>query len=245
MSSSSSDPVSREKSAFWDGVRVGSQTLPGIFAWGVVTGMAMVQAGLPIWKALLMTFLVYAGSAQLAVLPLLAVDTPVGVVVFTALMVNLRFVIFSAVIGPHFAHLPWYRRLWYGYFSADAVMAFFPQRYPAHTVGRPAGKLGYFTGLAMPVWGAWQAGSVIGILLASQIPLAWGIGFAGTLALLAMTIPLVANRPTLIGVIVASVVSVLLAPLPYKLGLLLAMVAGIGAAVIADRRSEHAKGAHE
>jgi predicted branched-subunit amino acid permease len=229
------EAAERERAAFWDGVRVSTQTMPGLFAWGTVTGMAMVQAGLSIWQALLMTFTVYAGSAQLAVLPLIAASVPLGVIVFTGFMVNLRFVIFSAVIGPHFAHLPWYQRLWYGYFNVDVIIAFFPQRYPAHTLGKTGGKVAYFKGLAMPNWTAWQAGTVAGILLASQIPMSWGIGFAGTLALLAITVPLVANRPTIIGVVVASLVSVLSVGLPYRLGLLVAMVLGIVAAVAADR----------
>jgi predicted branched-subunit amino acid permease len=226
MSLIPNEAAERERAAFWDGVRVSLQTMPGLFAWGMVTGMAMVQAGLTIWQALLMTVTVYAGSAQLAVLPLIAASVPLGVIVFTGFMVNLRFVIFSAVIGPHFAHLPWYQRLWYGYFNVDVIM---------QTLGKTAGKVGYFKGLAMPNWTAWQVGTVAGILLASQIPGSWGIGFAGTVALLAITVPLVANRPTLIGVVVASIVSVMSVGLPYRLGLLVAMVLGIAAAVGADR----------
>ncbi len=229
------DPAERDKSAFWDAVRVSVQTVPGLFAWGVVTGMAMVQSGLSIWQALAMTLIVYAGSAQLAALPLIAAGVPIWVTVFTALMVNLRFVIFSAVIGPHFSHLRWPKRLWYGYLNVDLVMAFFPQRFPAHTVPKPAGKVGYFRGLVIPNWWGWQLGSVVGILLASQIPSSWGIGFAGTLALLAMTIPLVKSRPTLAGVIVAAVIAVLTVGWPYRMGLLVATVAGIAAAVAAER----------
>ena len=90
----------RERSAFFDAVRASTQTMPGLFAWGVVTGAAMMQSGLPLWQSLLMTLVVYAGSAQLAALPLLAAGAPVWVIAFTALMVNFRFVIFSAVIGP-------------------------------------------------------------------------------------------------------------------------------------------------
>jgi predicted branched-subunit amino acid permease len=225
----------RDKSAFWDAVRMSAQTVPGLFAWGMVTGMAMVQSGLSLWQALAMTFIVYAGSAQLAALPLIAAGVPIWVIVFTALMVNLRFVIFSAVIGPHFSHLRWPKRLWYGYLNVDLVMAFFPQRFPAHTLSKPAGKVGFFRGLVIPNWWGWQLGTLAGILLASQIPASWGIGFAGTLALLAITIPLVRGRPTLAGVIVASLVSVLTASWPYRSGLLVATVAGIAAAMGAER----------
>jgi predicted branched-subunit amino acid permease len=182
-----------------------------------------------------MTLMVYAGSAQLAVLPLIVAGAPVWLIFLTALLVNFRFIIFSAVVGPHFSHLHWTRRLWYGYFNADLVMAFFPQRFPQHTLSKPAGKLGYFMGLAMPTWCSWQLGSLIGILLASQIPRDWGIGFAGSLALLAIAIPLVRNRPTIVGVVVACTVAVVTVQWPYRLGLVTAMLLGIVAAVFTEQ----------
>jgi predicted branched-subunit amino acid permease len=225
----------RERAAFWDAVRAGSQTVPGLFAWGAVTGMAMVQTGLSLGQCLLMTLFVYAGSAQLAVLPLMLVGAPVWVLAFTAFMVNLRFVIFSAVIGPHFLHLPWWRRLWLGYNNTDMVMGYFPQRYPALATEDAAGKLGYFRGLSVSNWWGWQLGTLTGILLASQIPASWGIGFAGALALLALTIPMVKTRPTMIGVVVASAVAVVTVSWPYRLGLLAAMIAGIAAAVVTEQ----------
>ena len=225
----------RERSAFFDAVRASTQTMPGLFAWGVVTGASMMQSGLSLWQSLLMTFVVYAGSAQLAALPLIAAGAPIWVIAFTAFMVNLRFVIFSAVIGPHFQHLSWRKRLWYGYNNVDLVMGFFPQRFPTHTVGKPAGKQGYFSGLAVSNWLAWQIGSLTGIFLAQQIPASWGIGFAGSLALLAIAIPLVRNRPTIVGVVVACTVAVATVQWPYRLGLVSAMLLGIVAAVFAEQ----------
>ena len=226
------NPVSHdpEKTAFHEALRASAPAMPGIFAWGVVAGMAMMQSGLTLWQALGMTFVVFAGSAQLAALPLMAANAPAMVVFLTGLVVNLRFVIFAASMGPHFAHLPWHRRLWYGYLNNDLMMGFFPQRFPGHTVSHTSGKAGYFAGICYTNWLAWQAGSVLGIFVASQVPPAWGIGFAGTLALLAVMIPLVNNTAALVAVIVAGAVSVAARALPYKLGLLLALLAGMAAA---------------
>jgi predicted branched-subunit amino acid permease len=196
--------------------------------------MAMAKSGLTIWQSLGMTFLVFGGSAQLASLPLIAANAPIWVVFLTALMVSLRFVIFSAVVGPHFAHLPWYKRVGFGYLNADITMGFFPQRFPANTLHRPEGKVGFFTGIGYPNWLAWQVGSVAGILLASQIPESWGVGFAGTLALLTLLIPLIVNAAALTGVIVAGIVSVLTLNLPYRLGLLVAVIIGMVAAMAVD-----------
>ena len=230
-----------EKSAFSEGLKLSAATMPGILAWGLVSGMAMVKSGLTLWQALGMTFLVFAGSAQLAALPLMMANAPVMVVFATALVVNLRFVIFGAALGPHFSHLSWYRRIWYGYFNADITMAFFPRRFPAETLYQPQGKVGFFAGLCYPNWCAWQVGAVAGILLAGQIPESWGVGFAGTLALLAIMIPLIINAAALGGVVVASIVAVAATGLPYRLGLLLAVVLGMVVAMLIDALLEKKK----
>ncbi|MGT2492360.1 AzlC family ABC transporter permease [Cupriavidus basilensis] len=58
-----------------------------------------------------------AGSAQLSVLPLFAAGLPLWTVWLTAAIVNLRFVIFSAGLQPHFSYLPLWRRTLLGSFN--------------------------------------------------------------------------------------------------------------------------------
>jgi predicted branched-subunit amino acid permease len=187
-----------------------------------------------------MTLLVYAGSAQLAALPLIVANAPVWVVFATALVVNLRFVIFSALLAPHFSHLPWRQRLMLGYISGDMTVALFLQRYPSEA---PApGKLSYLKGLMYPNWFAWQAGSVAGILLGSAVPAQWGLGFAGTLAIVCIMVPLVVNKAAACGVLVAGAVAVAAFGLPYKLGLLAAVLAGMLTAMAVEETLERFKG---
>jgi predicted branched-subunit amino acid permease len=224
-----------EHAAFKEGKRVSSPTALGIIAWGVVAGMTMVKSGLTVWQALSMTMIVYGGSAIFAALPLMAAHAPAWVILFTATMVNLRFIIFAAVIAPHFAHLRMTRRIWYGYLNSDIAMSYFPQRFPIKTAHQPLGKEGFFTGIVYSGWIFWQIGTVGGILLASQIPESWNIAFAGTLALLALLIPMTLNWAALGGVVAASAVAVLANAMPYRMGLLLAVAAGIATALILDK----------
>ena len=95
-----------------------------------MTGVAMIKSGLTVPQALGMTLLVFAGSAQLAALPLIAANAPVWVIFVTALVINLRFVIFSVLLAPHFASLPWPKRLGLGFVSGDISVALYLQRYP-------------------------------------------------------------------------------------------------------------------
>lgn len=205
----------------------------GVAAWGLITGVTMVKSGLPVPLALLMSLLVYAGSAQLAVLPLIASGTPIGIVWATAICVNLRFVIFSAGWRPYFGHLPRAQRARLAYVAADLSYVVFMRRFPEP---RPApAQLPYFWGGAITVWGAWQLASVAGILLAERIPPQWGIGFAGTLALLALTCSLLTDRATWLAAAVAGCAAVAAYALPLKLNLVVAIAAAVALGLLMDQ----------
>src|SRR5436305_7489996 len=104
---------------FARGARDMSGVALGIGAWGLVTGIAMVKAGLGAGLAIAMSLCVFAGSAQLAALPLIAQGAPLWVVWATALCVNLRFVIFCAGWRPYLEPLSRPQRLLVTYFTVD------------------------------------------------------------------------------------------------------------------------------
>ena len=92
---------------------------PGIAAWGLMTGVAMAKSGMSTPDVLAMAILVFAGSSQLAAIPLLAAGAPLWVILATAFCVNLRFVVFSAHLRSYLMHLPRRQRVTAGYFVAD------------------------------------------------------------------------------------------------------------------------------
>ena len=207
---------------------------PGVFAWGLVTGVAMVKSGLSIVESLGLSLLAYAGSAQLAALPLMAVFAPLWLVTLAAIIVNLRFVVYAALLRSHLGHLSANTRLWLGYFTGDVMFA----RYSALLAEEPdyQHRVAYFAGGATANWIIWQVSSIIGIFAAGAIPTSWGLELAGTLALLALLIPLCRHRPAQGGVAVAVIVAVITHDLPLRLGLLAATLAGMTAAIALERR---------
>lgn len=231
------------RAAFMRGMRIIAPGTVATAVWGLVTGVAMVKTGLSQWEALGMTLLVYAGSAQLAALPLMAADAPIWVVLVTALVVNLRFVIFSATLQPYFARFSLGRRVLLGYITTDLGMAMFINRYgdcPPAERGSTE-QVWLFLGMAFANWLAWQSMSIAGIWLAGSVPADWGLEFTAVLALLAITLPMLTNKPVLAGAATAAVVAVLAANFPLKLGLLVAVIAGMAVAmafdVLADRQA--------
>lgn len=220
------------------GVRDYSPTLMAMFSWGLVTGVAMSKSVLTVPQALGMSLLVYAGSSQLAILPLLAAKLPIWTVLLTAAMVNTRFVIFSAGLAPHFSYLSFWRRLVLGYFNGDVVYLLFLKKSFAN--GYVPGKEAYFWGMSLISWVFWQASSIAGILLASVVPDNWGLELAGTLALVPLIVSAVINRSMLAALGVAGLVALVAIDLPYRLSLPLAVFTAIAAGSIADLLAERA-----
>lgn len=217
---------------FARGAREMSGVSLGIAAWGLVTGVAMIKSGLALPLAVLMSLVVFAGSAQLAALPLITGGAPIWVVWTTALCVNLRFVIFSAGWRPYFGHLRLWQRARLGYFTADLNYVIFMRRFPEP---RPAPEqLPYFWGGVITNWSAWQLPSLAGILLADRIPTAWGLGFAGTLALLGLMFSLVSDRATLVAAAVAACAAIAAYALPLKLNIVVAIASAVAIGLLID-----------
>ena len=66
----------------------------------------MVASGIPPLVAMLMSLLVFAGASMVASAQLLASSAPVAVIIVTTLIINLRFMMYSASLRQHFAAAP-------------------------------------------------------------------------------------------------------------------------------------------
>jgi predicted branched-subunit amino acid permease len=207
--------------------------LPGAFAWGMISGVAMVKGGLSVPWAIAMSLLVYAGSAQLAALPLIVAGAPLWVIVATGLITNLRFVIYSAAIRPFFAAHSLGRRVTLGYFMTDFTFVRFMRSAQEGTLPEQH-RDAWFTGVCGSNWITWQVSAITGIIGASYVPTEWGMEFTGTLALVALVGPSLNARPAVVGAIVAAATAVFTHALPFKLGLFCGALAGIAAATLTD-----------
>lgn len=207
----------------------------GIAAWGLVAGVAMVKSGMGVPLAIFMSVVVYAGSAQIAALPLIAAGAPVWVVWVTTLCVSLRFMAFSFHFRPYFAHLPRRRRMALSFLMGDSSFALFIRRFPEPVPGHDYQD--YFLGSALVTFGVWQVSIITGIVMGHGIPASWNLEFAGTMALLALACTQLRNRVTWVAAAVAGCAAVAAYALPLKLNIIVAIAAAVAIGVLGDRAS--------
>jgi predicted branched-subunit amino acid permease len=230
-------PALRRHPEFRVGMRDMAPQAPGIAAWGLMTGVAMLQSGLSVTEAVAMTVLVFAGSSQLAALPLLMAGAPAWVILATGFCVNLRFVVFSLHLRPYLVHLPLWRRLTHGYLTADLSYVLFTRRFP-QPASDEAGLLAqeaYLAGNCFLNWSSWVGCSLLGVALANLIPTRWGLGFAGILCLVGVLCSLATTRLRIVAAAVAGATASVAYALPFKLNIVLAIGVAVLLCMLAQR----------
>ncbi len=223
---------------FWVGSREMAGVSIGLTAWAFMTGVAMVKSGMSITESVLMSLLVFAGSAQLAAIPLMAAGAPLWVVLAAAFCVNLRFVVFSLHLRPYFMHLRRSSRLYLGYFTGDVTYVLFTRRFPRppETNGQRRAQMAYLWGGNVTNWVFWQSLSMLGIFLGAALPARWGLEFAGTLALLAVACSMVTNRLRALSAITAAAAAIVLFELPYRLNIVAAIAVAVAISLYVEPR---------
>lgn len=211
------------------GIRQLLPVAPGIAAWGLVTGVAMVNSGLSVVESVLMTLLVFAGSSQLAAMPLIAAGAPLWVILATAFCVNLRFVVFSLHLRPYLLHQRLWRRLLSGYLTADLSYVMFTRRFPepGPDPAERQGQEAYLAGNCTLMWLSWVVPSLLGTALAAVFPAAWGLGFAGVLALLGVMLSMADSRLRVVAVGIAGTAAVAAFALPFRLNIVVSIAAAV------------------
>jgi predicted branched-subunit amino acid permease len=222
-------PTLYRRPEFWQGLRDLAPQAPGVAAWGMMTGVAMVKSGMSVFEAVAMTLLVFAGSSQLAAIPLLVAGAPAWVILATGFCVNLRFVVFSLHLRPYLMHLPRWQRLCHGYFTADITYVLFTRHHPhpGATDAERTGQEAYLAGNYFLNWGSWIVASLLGVGLANLIPPEWGLGFAGILCLLGIQCSLASSRMRILSAAVAGAAAVAAYNLPLKLNIVVAIAVAV------------------
>lgn len=221
------------------GVRGMLPWLLAVTPFGLVIGVSAARADLPTMAGWLTGPLIYAGSSQVATIELLHAGAAPLIVVITALVINLRLVLYSAAIAPYWRQTPWWWRLLASYLLVDPSFVVGIEKY-ARDGGRSSSHA-YYLGGAVALWVTWLAAITLGALAGARLPAGLGLEFLIPLFLVGQVVPKLASTATRRAVVAAVAVALLAQSAPMRLGIALAIVAGIAAGL--THRSTTSKGA--
>ena len=229
-----------DRSDFTAGARTMVPWLAGIVPFGLVIGVSAAQADIPTMAGWLTGPLIYAGSAQLATIGMLAAGAAPMAVVAVALVINVRLIFYSATMARHWRGTPWWWRLTASYLLVDPSVAVGLEGY--RRLGRGRGHAHYLGG-AVLLWVCWLAAIGVGATVAAGLPAWLHLEFVMPLFLIGETVPKLADPARRRAIFAAATVALLAFSAPLQLGIALAIAAGItaGATTRPDGRTRVAE----
>ena len=183
---------------FLAGARACIPVVISVGAYGLVWGVLARGAGMSTLEVVLMSGLVFAGSAQFVALDLWTAtpaSLPIGPLVIAALIINLRYLLLTATVRPLYPS----RAVGWG----AAWMFFVSDENWAITmleIKRGGGTLAFLLGGGVLTYCCWMATTVTGHLIGSAIddPTRYGLDFAFTATFLALLLGMWKSRADLL-----------------------------------------------
>ena len=223
-------------SSYWRGLRDALPFLAVVGPFAMLFGVLATEAGLALHETMGFSIVVIAGAAQFTALQLINENAPTLVVIASALAVNLRMAMYSASITPHLGPLPLWKRGIAAYFLVDQTYAQSILDYEKNPDQTTAQKFAYFMGVMTPICPPWYLFTYLGAVLGESIPANLGLDFALPIAFLAMIGPMLRTPAHRIAALVAVVLALAFAWLPFNMGLLVAGLGGMIAGAQAEVR---------
>ncbi|HOG13815.1 MAG TPA: AzlC family ABC transporter permease [Synergistales bacterium] len=220
------------KREFLRGARNTVPLFLGIAPFAMVVGVAAREAGLDAAQGTFFSLSMIAGTAQLAAVQLYGAGASAAIVLLTAMVVNLRYSMYSLSLHPVLEKRSYIERLLAAFLLSD--QSFVVSMTELET--NPDNSLvpTFLFGSSLAVYVVWVAGIFLGFVLKAIIPAGLYLDFVIPLAFMFLLVPHLGGKDRQISVLASIVASVVLVPrLPLQSGLLVSILIGIGSGMAA------------
>jgi 4-azaleucine resistance transporter AzlC len=149
---------------FAQGARDGLPVVLGYLGIGLAAGVVERAAGFSYAEVLLLSMVLYAGSAQFVLTSMVALASPLSAIVATVFFVNVRHLLLSAALAPYFRRVPAWKNALLGLQVTDETFVVAMGRF----AGRPPTNAAWMAGLNLAAYSAWALANLAGAVFSAQ-----------------------------------------------------------------------------
>jgi 4-azaleucine resistance transporter AzlC len=135
--------------------------VPIAMLWGTLAA----AKGFSVLEAFLMSALLYAGASQFVAIEMWVDPLPIFLMILTIFIINIRHVLYAASISRHMGGI---QKKWHPflmYVLTDEAWALLERK----ALNQPL-TLGYYVGVAVPLWPTWFISSALGAYIGRKLP---------------------------------------------------------------------------
>ncbi len=154
----------RAGETFSDGARAGLPVVLGYLGIGLAAGVVERAAGLSYAEVLLLSMVLYAGSAQFVLTSMVLLASPLSAIVLTVFFVNVRHLLLAAALAPYLRRLPGWKNALLGLQLTDETFVVAAGRFAR----QPPVNASWMAGLNLAAYSTWAMANLAGAVFSAQ-----------------------------------------------------------------------------
>ena len=196
-----------------------------VLPWGVLFGSLAIQRGFSWFEAQLFSAIIFGGAVQIVTVELMAENTPVLVVLFSAFVISSRHFLYGLALRERLSTHSAAWRVGLGFLLTDELFSLSGTKKAYQTQFRLYCALGA-GGSFYIAWNIWTA---LGVFAGTWLPdlTQLGLDFAIAATFIALVVPEIKSKSILICVMISALSSIVLSIYGQELALITAAIIGM------------------
>jgi 4-azaleucine resistance transporter AzlC len=196
-----------------------------VLPWGVLFGSLAIQRGFSWFEAQLFSAIIFGGAVQIVTVELMAENTPLLVVLFSAFVISSRHFLYGLALRERLSNQSAVWRVGLGFLLTDELFSLSGTKKAYQTQFRLYCALGA-GGSFYIAWNIWTA---LGIFAGTWLPdlTQLGLDFAIAATFIALVVPEIKSKSILICVMISALSSICLSIYGQELALITAAIIGM------------------
>jgi len=204
-------------------------TIP-VIPFGIIYGVIAIEIGLSPLVAFCMSFIIFAGSSQIAFAQLFSAGASPLIMISSVAVINSRHFLYGAVLSQYLNKLNCYWKILLCYLMTDQAFSvsllYFKKNYKKKNAHF------HMLGSGFTLWLLWQLSTLAGIILGNIVPEQLGLTFAIPLTFLSLIISELRKKNHLIVIVVSGLASLVLYDFPFKIYIIVSAFLALGVSYI-------------
>ena len=205
-----------------------------VVPFGIIYGVIGVEIGFSPMEVFAMSFVIFAGSSQIAFTQLFAAGASPLVMISSVAVINSRHILYGAVLAEYLGKLRLTWKILLSYLMADQAFSVSSAYFKKNVKNKNVHF--HMLGSGLTLWLLWQLSTLIGIVLGNIVPAQLGLEFAIPLTFFSLILSELRKLDHVIIILISGICSVLTYNFPFKIYIIFSAIFSLIISIMINKK---------
>jgi 4-azaleucine resistance transporter AzlC len=205
-----------------------------VVPFGIIYGVIGIEIGFSPMEVFAMSFVIFAGSSQIAFAQLFAAGASPLVMISSVAVINSRHILYGAVLAEYLGKLRLTWKILLSYLMADQAFSVSSAYFKKNVKNKNAHF--HMLGSGLTLWSLWQLSTLIGIVLGNIVPAQLGLEFAIPLTFFSLILSELRKLDHVIIILISGICSVLTYDFPFKIYIIFSAIFSLIISIMINKK---------